>query len=62
MAAKPHYAVTSMHFADAADLKRVKRAAKKAGKTVSAFLAEIAAKEADRVLGRPVCETCGRPN
>jgi uncharacterized protein (DUF1778 family) len=56
----PRYAITSIHLKDADDLDRIKQAAERAGKTVSAFLAEVAVKAANKVLGQQVCTKCGR--
>lgn len=49
--------VTSIQFTDAKDLRRIKRAAKKANQTLSAFLVEAALKEA--LVREGKCPACG---
>lgn len=52
------YHATSVHFPDLDDAKLVKRAAKKAGLSVSAYLVQLATREAKKALGK--CPACGR--
>ena len=58
--AKPKYATVTVHFSDANDFDRVKKAAKRIGVSVSAFVVGEAKAKADEVLGVKACPTCGR--
>lgn len=49
--------VTSIQFTDARDLRRIQRAAKKANKTMSAFMVEATLKEVAHLAGK--CPACG---
>jgi hypothetical protein len=49
--------VATISFSDSADLRRIQKAAKKAGKTVSAFVRDAALKEVEHLAGK--CPACG---
>ena len=51
--------ILAAHFARPGDAKRIRRAAKKVGKSPSAFIREAATVKADEVLESRKCPTCG---
>jgi len=53
--------ITSLHVKDPAVLRRIRRAAKARGDSVSNFVLRAADSEAAKVLEGP-CPSCGRPH